>query len=96
MTIKMRALGYQNYEGKWYKNGDMIAVKNETDAADMVALRLAERAPEAAVPAYETRDSVADVTVGTSPDSSHAAPEASVAKPVKKGGRYGHREMRVR
>jgi hypothetical protein len=41
----MEALGYQNYDGRWYVRGETIPVKNEEEAADMVALRLAKRRP---------------------------------------------------
>lgn len=46
MTIPMEALGYQNYGGKFYTRGETIPVKNETDASDMEALRLARRLPK--------------------------------------------------
>lgn len=105
--IRMKALGYQKYEGVAYRAGDIIPVKNETDASDMVTLRLAQRIPVAAVLApaasYESRAVVAGPAEGEAGGEAEATdppkrsePAAPVeSKAAKKSGRYGHREMRV-
>ena len=96
--IRMKALGYQKYEGVAYRNGDIIPVKNEADASDLAALNLAQRIPVAAVlappPAYESRDVAADAGDAQKPAADEAV-AAVESKAPKKGGRYGHREMRV-
>lgn len=39
----------QCYDGVWYKSGDKFRVKDEKDAADLVAMKFASRPPRRSV-----------------------------------------------
>lgn len=84
--IKMEALQYQNYEGRWYQTGDQMEVKNELDANDMVAMNLAKRNKSAPI----TRD----VVSSEDPTGDVAVAVAPTEKTKNQNKRYNHREMR--
>lgn len=93
--IGMEALQYQNYGGRWYKCGDSMPVKNETDAADLISMSLAKRAAKPAPPPVEIK---AAPEIGPAPvEAGPAFAEAGPAKSKDDNDkRYKHREMRPR
>jgi hypothetical protein len=91
--IPMRALGYQNYKGAWYRMGDTMLVENEADAADMVATHMAERMPQVAQHSVEPQNR----QIGAEeiePVNTEVTAAAAEKKTKSRQKRYPHREMR--
>ena len=92
MHIQVEALGYQNYNGKWYVCGETIPVLNESDVADMEAMHLGKRRP---APVKDTRAMVPAEEAPVLPtENSSEAKEAPPSLP--KRGQYLTRVARKR
>lgn len=89
MNILMEALGYQNYNGRWYVRGETIPVASEAEAADMIALHQAKRIP---VPA-QAKDLSPEAEPAELPDEED--PQTAKRKPpTTKRGKYLTRDAR--
>lgn len=94
MHIQVEALGYQNYNGKWYVCGETIPVLNESDVADMEAMHLGKRRPTPAR-GHDTRDMTPEAEASVLPtENSSEAKEAPPSLP--KRGQYLTRAARKR
>ena len=97
--VLMEALGYQKYDGVWYTIGQEIRVKNEVEAKDMEAMRLARRKKIAAVlqapVQYETRTVEVGPAQAAKEDNTPEESPESLSSDRRKG-KYQHRAVQAR
>lgn len=91
MHIPVEALGYQNYNGKWYVRGETIPVLNESDVADLEAMHLGKRRP---APIKGTRDMTPESEAPALPKAADKDEEEPALAP--KRGQYLTRAARPR
>lgn len=94
-TVTMEATCRQTYNGRGILVGERFEAISEADAADLVAVRMAQRVKSLAKPAAKTQEVVPPVVKTREVNADEEQSSPATGKAGAKEGHYNRRDVRA-